>query len=99
MAKEQKKDLTDKIIDGMRAAKEAEDPWDENKTLRAQAHVAQAETVTLVLNLAQSLTDICVRSSHRGSVKASGNSPAIPCVRCKTKVKHYREIAEFIGPS
>lgn len=98
MAKE-KLDLTERITQSMQAAKdEIGDPWAEQLILKAQAKAAQLETAALVRNIAQSLSDICVRSNHRGAVKATENSPSMPCLRCKTKVKHYREIADFIAP-
>lgn len=100
MPPKNKKDLVDRIIEAMREARdEVADPWDERGTLRAQAVASQIETAELVRSIAQSLSEICVRSKHRGSVKAQENSPALPCMRCRAKVKHYREIAEIIAPS
>lgn len=96
----EKRDLPDRIIDRMREAKEeVADPWDENGALRAQAIAAQTETASLVRAIAQSLSDICIRSSHRGSVKGGENSSPLPCMRCRTKIKHYREIADIIAPT
>lgn len=95
-----KRDLSDRIIERMREVKdEMADPWNDSGTLRAQAQVAQAETAALVRSISQSLSDICIKSNHRGSVKGGENSSPLPCMRCRTKVKHYREIAEIISPT
>lgn len=100
MPKPKKRDLSDRIIDKMReAGNEINDPWNEKGTLQAQARAAQEETADLVTSIAQSLSDICIRSNHRGAVKGGPNSPSLPCMRCRTKVKHYREIASIIAPS
>lgn len=96
MAKE-KRDLSERIIDRMREVKETADPWDEEETLRAQARVAQEEAASLVISIAQSLSNICIRSNHKGSVKGGDKSPPLPCMRCRTKVKHYRDIADLIA--
>lgn len=97
MAREKKQDLSERIINRMREVREGADPWEEEQTLRLQARVAQEEAASLVTSIAQSLSDICVRSSHRGSVKAGPTSPALPCMRCRTKIKHYRDIADLIA--
>lgn len=97
MAKEQKKDLSERIIDKMREVRNSADPWEEEQTLKLQARVAQEEAAALVTSIAQSLNDICIRSNHKGSVKAGASSPGLPCMRCRTKIKHYRDIADLIA--
>ena len=81
----------------MREVRERADPWKEEQTLHLQARAAQEETALLIASIAQSLSDICIQSHHRGSVKAGPSSPALPCMRCRTKVKHYRDIADLIA--
>lgn len=94
-----KRDLPDRIIGRMQEIRdEIADPWDEKGALRAQARAAQEETAGLVTSIAQSLSEICIRSGHRGAVKGGPNSPSRPCMKCQTKVKHYREVANIIGP-
>lgn len=97
MAAGKKKDLSDRIIDRMREIRENSDPWKEDETLRFQARAAQEETASLLTSIAQSLSDVCIRANHRGSVKAGASSPALPCMRCRTKIKHYRDIADLIA--
>lgn len=97
MAREKKRDLSERIIDKMREIRESADPWDEEQTLRRQARAAQEEAASLVTDIAQSLSDICIRAGHRGSVKAGPSSPSLPCMRCRTKIKHYRDIADLIA--
>ena len=97
MAKEQKRDLSERIIDKMREVRSNADPWEEEQTLRLQARAAQEEAASLVSSIAQSLNDICIQSNHRGSVKEGPSSPGLPCMRCRTKIKHYRDIADLIA--
>lgn len=97
MATEKKKDLSERIIDRMREIRKNSDPWEEDATLRLQARAAQEEAASLVASIAQSLSDVCIRSNHRGAVKAGPSSPALPCMRCRTKIKHYRDIADLIA--
>lgn len=97
MPKPQKKDLSERITDRMREIAASADPWDSEQMLRAQARAAQEEAATLILAMATSLSEACVRLNHRGAVKATEKSPAVPCLRCRTKVKHYREIADLVA--
>lgn len=97
MAKKDKRDLSERIVNRLREVKDAADPWEEEAMFRAMARAAQEESASLVASIAQSLSDICIKSGHRGSVKAGPNSSALPCMRCRAKVKHYKEIADLIA--
>lgn len=96
MAKE-KKDLSERIIARMKAIRETADPWNEDETLRAQSLAAQEEVASLVTSMAESLSNICIRTGHRGSVKGGENSSPLPCMRCRTRIKHYKDIADLIA--
>lgn len=99
MAENKKRDLTDRIVDRMVEARdEVDDPWDQERTLKVQAAVAQDETAALIRAIAQSLIGVCIRAGHRGSTRPTETSVGAPCIRCKSKVKHYRETADFISP-
>lgn len=83
----------------MREARDRiDDPWAEEATLQAQARAAQLETAALIRDIAQSLANICIRYKHRGATPGDEQNPPRPCIRCASKVKHYREIADIISP-
>lgn len=97
MASKKKQDLSERVIARMSAIRETADPWNEEETLRAQALAAQEEVAALVTAMAESLSNICVRTGHKGSVTGGENSPSLPCMRCRTKIKYYRDIADLIA--
>lgn len=94
-----RRSLTAKIIEGMtEAVAKHDDPWDYAGEEKVRALAAQRVAAAQITAVSDALTRACVRLKHRGSVPARGNSPILPCARCKVKIKHYTEAADMVAP-